>query len=466
MTTFRQTAALLAAALLAAPGVLRASDAALGDGGKLYRLTAGTYADLFPDGTAAEPDAAVLALDVIAPGEPRLRWLVPGSESPAVDLSPALVFEPASQIAYAIWESRRDSETSAILLAGFREDAWLGPVEIASHAAPLKQAPTVLITRDEFGQADVTEGQVRTTRTVLHVLWWERSGAGEPIVRYSPVVFEDGAYVGWNPVFRLDALDPNEPTEGLTGSPDLFRSPALSAGTDVHTAMIAFANPRTGRLLTVQARVLPGELGLLADRIPDAVVTAGYSDGEDRLAAIRGTLRSHVIEIGDRFNPAVIEHFADAAVAAAEVLYEAKPNRPIAALADELRSHVIEIGARLLGGVERPTQAKASRVLEVTPLEADAAEVVSSLVDLRLVRDLPVPEGVSGTSDIYASEDGTRLLVSWKSGRGIFYSESLPEAAEGGGGASWTMPLALELGEEADEAEIEAILRARVLQRP
>lgn len=471
MTTARRSVALLAAALIAVPAVVRASEAALGNDGRLFRVTAGTYADLFPEGTAAEPDAPVLALDVSAPGTPKVRRLVPGSETAAEDLAPVLVFEAGSATAYVVWESRRDAETSALLLAGLHEEEWSGPVELSGDAAPLKRAPSVLVTRDEFRRPSVTEGQVLEARTVLHIVWWEQAAPGEAAVQYTPVVMENGVYIGWNPVFRLDSLDPNEPVGTPTGGSDLFRSPVLSPGTDVHAAMIAFGNARTGRLLTVQARVLPGELGLLADRVPDAVVAAGYSDGPDAMENIRGVLRSQIIEIGARFNPGVIDHFAAAAVEAAESLHVAKPHRPIDALGDDLRSQIIEIGSKLLGGVDRPTLAKASRVIEAGGPEPESDGKVSNLVYLRLVRDLPVPgEAAEGASKIYASEDGSRLLVSWHTDEGTFYTESLPESggAEAGdpAAAAWTDPLALEIGENPSAVEIDAILRARVAQRP
>lgn len=460
--------ALVIAALLVAPGAARASEAALGDDGAVYRLAVGEYGTLFPDGAAAAPEAHVLALDLTAPGESRLRRLVPGSESAALDLSPTLLFESGSGTAYVIWERRGDGGESSILLAGIHGDQWIGPVELSGDAAPLKRAPTVLVTRDEFPRPTVTEGEVLQARTVLHVVWWQEAADGEPAVQYTPVVMENGAYVGWNPVFELDALDPNGPAEKLAGGPDLFRSPTLTVGTDVHTAVVAFANPRTGRLLTVQARVLPGELGLLADRIPGAVVAAGYTPGPDRMEAIRGVLRSHVIEIGGRFNPGLIDHFAAAVVATADVLHEARPNRPLKALGDDLRSHVIEIGARMLGDVRRPAFDKSSRVIEVRgEAGAEGPEILSSLVHLRLVKDLPVPESGDGATEIYVSEDGERLLVSWQRPGGLSYVESVAESAgEEGAGSPWTTPLALELGDGLEPGEAASILRSRVLQRP
>lgn len=470
----RSAGAALAAVLFVVPAGLHASAAVLGDDGAVVRVTAGTYGDLFPEGAAAPSDASVLAVDVITPGEPRTRRLVPGTEGVATDLSPTLVFEPSSGTTYLIWESRSsDPAGSSLQLAGLHGDEWLGPVELSVDAAPLTGAPTVLITRDDFPKPTVTEGQVVLSRTVLHVVWSELAPGGEAMVQYTPVVIEDGAYIGWNPVYRLDEIDPNEAAAEALPSSGLTRSPTLSAGTDVHTAIIAFVNATTGRLLTVQARVLPGELGLLADRIPAAVAAAGYSDGEDRLEAIRGVLRSQIIEIGGRFNPGVIDHFADAAVAAAEVLHEAKPKRPIAALGDDLRSQIIEIGATVLGDVGRPAMAKASRVLEIQGdggLVGEAAIPVPNLVHLRLVRDLPVPSGGDGPPKIYASEDGTRLLVSWEGAAGIVFTESLADvptvAGEEAAVAPWSEPLVLDPGASTDAGEIDSMLRARVLQRP
>lgn len=468
MKTVLQTALFLAAAVAVAPAALHGADSALGDDGALYRLEAGRYDTLFPEGTAAEPEAAVLALEIAVPGEPGLRRLVPGSESAARDLSSTLLFEEGSGTVYVIWESRRDARTSSILLAGLRGDEWIGPVELSGGAAALQRAPSVLVTRDELVRPTVTQGPVLETRTVLHVVWWQQAEDGQPAVRYTPVVMENGAYVGWNPIFELDALDPNEPASNPADVDNLFRSPTLSPGTDVHTAVIAFANAETERLLTVQARVLPGELGLLADRIPDAVVAAGYGDGEDRLEAIRGTLRSHVIEIGRRFNPGLIDHFASAVVATAEVLHEEAPDRPIQAFGDELRSHVIEIGAQVLGDVGRPAFEKSGSVLEVQgDRETGDTGILSSLVHLRLVRDLPVPEGGEKASKIHVSEDGRRLLISWDTEDGVSFTESRAETAgEESEPGPWSEILALELGEEADRGLVESVLRARVLRRP
>ncbi len=468
---------------LAAPTAADPGAVALGDRGELYRALAGKYGDLFPDGGAAAPETPVLALEIDEPGEPPVRRLVPGSEGAGVDGSAALVFEADSGSAYVVWESRSDPGSSSVLLAGLRGDDWTEPYELSGDVDPLKGSPLVLITRDHYDVPTIADGIVQRNRSVLHAVWWERAAGGSESIQYTPIVLEAGAYVGWNPVYRLNDLDPAgaAPPSPAAGA-SLYSSPSLSRGKDLHTVMVAFANQESARLLTVEARVLPGELGLIADRLHDAVIDTGYDAGEDRLRSIRGVLRAVIIEIGRRFNPGVTEHFADSVVEAAQKLHDAKPHRGIRPFAGDLRATIIEIGVQTLGDVDRQIDAKATRVLEVADAGEGHAENVPSVVRLRLVRDLPAPtepdgpDGAApggaapprGPARIYASEDGTRLLVSWDREGEVVYTESLAgPAGPDGEGPSWTEPLTLDVGEGGlGPDEVERILRSRVQRQP
>lgn len=483
----------LAAGLTGAPAAAEEPHAvALGDRGEVYRALTGRYGDLFPKGGAAAADSAVLALEVTEPGEKPVRLLVPGSEDAGVDGSPALVFEADSGSAFVVWESRAAAEPSRVLLAGLRGDEWTEPFELSGDVDPLKGSPQVLITRDRYQLPTVADGIVQRNRSVLHAVWWERADDGTESIQYTPVVLEAGAYVGWNPVYRLNDLDPQAEASSAApaGTGDgLYSSPSLSRGKDLHAVMVAFANRETSRLLTVEARVLPGELGLIADRLEQAVVEIGYDPGPDRIRSIRGVLRATIIEIGARFNPGVTQHFAESVVDAAQQLHDARPHRGIRPFAGDLRATIIEIGVQALGDVDRQIESKSSRVLEVVDEGAGpGVQGVPSVVRLRLVRDLPAPEepdepgppapaapggeAPRTPARIFASEDGTRLLVSWERGDTVVYTESAEPgtgAKAGGEAPTWTAPLVLEVGEgdgrlSADEAE--RILRSRVQRQP
>jgi hypothetical protein len=486
----------LTAGLAGAPAIAdEPRVAALGDRGEVYRALTGTYGKLFPKGGAASASTPVLALEISEPGESPVRLLVPGSEGPGVDGSPALVFEADSGTAFVVWESRAAAEPSRVLLAGLRGDEWTDPHELSGDVDPLKGSPQILITRDRYQLPTVADGIVQRNRSVLHAVWWERAGDGTESIQYTPVVLESGVYVGWNPVYRLNDLDPQ--SQSAAGSAPagpgdgLYSSPSLSRGKDLHAVMVAFANRETSRLLTVEARVLPGELGLIADRLERAVVEIGYDPGPDRIRSIRGVLRATIIEIGVRFNPGVTNHFAESVVEAAQKLHDAKPHRGIRPFAGDLRATIIEIGVQALGDVDRQVESKSSRVLEVVDEGGSQAsgQSVPSVVRLRLVRDLPAPqepddpgrlapaapggEAPHTPARIFSSEDGTRLLVSWEREGTVVYTESveLGKGAKAGTGEapSWTAPLVLEVGDGAGRLsadEVERILRSRVQRQP
>ncbi len=45
-------------------------------------------------------------------------------------------------------------------------------------------------------------------RTTLHLIWQEQNAASQLETFYSPIVINDGAYIGWNPIYNLDDFLP------------------------------------------------------------------------------------------------------------------------------------------------------------------------------------------------------------------------------------------------------------------
>lgn len=68
--------------------------ATLGAAGELYLARTGSYGDLFPGakGTGIDAGSAVLALEIVRPGQAAERVLVPGTESTDEEELPALLF--------------------------------------------------------------------------------------------------------------------------------------------------------------------------------------------------------------------------------------------------------------------------------------------------------------------------------------------------------------------------------------
>jgi hypothetical protein len=475
------TAMALAACLALAPAPA-AAETVLGDDGSLYTVSAGSYGELFGD-AAQPPRRSVLAVDVTGPGGTQ-RLLVPGTTGHEVDGAARLLFEPSSNVLYVVWEARKASGAARLMLAGLDTSAgslaWDPPVEISGDVTALKGTPQLTGGNETYVLPSETHpGQLEVhRRSVLHVVWWEERAGGEQIF-YSPLVFEDGRFVGWNPVAELAELAPyggGKAPEPIAS--ELLRSPRVAPGRDVHSILVGFVHQASGRLLVVEARTLPGEIGFVAERMRSQIIEIGRTGGprEEILDKIQQKMRSQIIEIGHRFNPRVVQEVAQRSAAEVRIIAAANPNLPWDVLADRMRSQIIEIGADLLadqGAPRHPIQ----KTYEISQSGQAGAEAVdlSHLVRLRLVADLPAPPAElarnSGQSRIYVAEDAERILVSWTDGSGATtYTESRPGAVDTATAATpadavWTTPRRLPTGPALTAGDVDSILEKRVGRR-
>lgn len=459
---------LLVISLAAAPGVTL-DGAILGDQGELFVPVTGTYDTLFPEGGhGVRPATAVLAIDITQADGITTRDLVPGSETDEVDGVPSLVFEDSSRTLFVVWESKRNPTSSRLLIAARGPGGWPQPVEISGDVAPLKDEPRVAVARDRFLVRNAVGELIVRHRTVIHVAWWEESPEGGRVY-YTPVILAAGFYAGWNPVVALDTVSPAAPEAVAAAvSPQLARALVLAPGRDLGSVVIGFVDPTTSRLSSIEARVLPGEIGFLADGFRSQIIDIGARN-RDRIVSLADTFRSQIIDIGVRFNGGILSYFADRAAATLVEMYDAAPNRPLTALADEFRSQIIDIGVDLLGGPGNVAAAPAM-VVEVAPVHPDLPAGVAPtlitphLVQLQLVASRPAPSvpgpGDARPAQIFISEDGEEALVGWPEEGAVAYVENLSGATE-----TWSETKRLVLGESLDEAAAEEILRSRVQRR-
>ncbi len=284
------------------------------------------------------------------------------------------------------------------------------------------------------------------------MVWWEAAVEGDRTY-YTPVVLDQGTYLGWNPVYRLSALV-GSPASVAPLPEGLARSPRLSVGRDGRSAILGFVDEASSRLLVAEALVLPGELGYMADRGDEKLRQAG-GEAFDKLL---DDLRGQIIEIGDRLHPGIISRFAEDVVGAARELHDEEPGKPVESLGDKLRGQIIEIGARSLVDIDRSPPPLAAATIELAPPEGSPQP--PELIDLRLVADLPAPPAVEGPAQIYLSADGSRVLVSWFHDDQILYTESKAES----GPDAWSEPKQLVIDESLTGVDPAEILQARARQ--
>jgi hypothetical protein len=443
-------------ALAAPAAAASARDASMGSAGELYFVLEGTYGELFPEQGLADSANRALALDVTRSDGTAGRYLVPDTETDDVEDSASVLFEDQTGTLFVLWQTKVNVIHSRLNLIGFRDGEWTELIEISGNPFGWKSAPQLAITRDTF-HTEEPDGSLRAwQRTVAHLLWWETAGGGEPVAHYSPVVLLDGAYTGWNPVLRLGELEASA-SEGLPAALNhsLAQVPRIEAGRNGQSVAIAFVHPQTGGLITLTAEVLPGEFGVLAERVRHQIIEIGRGSKPDQPGSMSEKVRHQIIEIGNRLglHPSVPSYAAQLAVAQID---GALPGEDPVALADKVRHQIIEIGARMTDrGYDRARATSKLQVLETSNAEASGAP--PNLIRIVRASIRPAPETGEGETAMFLSHDGREVVVSWHQDGRVYYRETR--------GEGWSGIRSLRLGNDLDLARAYQILEQRADER-
>ncbi len=440
--------------LLALSASAASRDAVLGSAGELYRIQSGTLGSLFPGRPGLDPSHSALALEIVRPGVPVERILVEGTEDQSTEITPSLAYEDSSKTLFVVWESRLETQ-SALRLAGFDGKVWSEPIgRVTEDFFSRKTPPQVAVTHDMFETIALAGEKIEIHRRILHLVWGEGEGTAQRVF-YSPVIFDNGVYIGQNPIYDLTALDNGD---GLATtfevSPDLLRAPTLAKGRDGRTVVVAFANPATRRLLSLEIDVLPRELSSLADDTRAVIIDTGAKfRGNSR--GLADKVRATLLEHGrDAFHLELLEAIGDRV----KELILAGGSKPIQALADDTRAVIIDTGAKLGGrGLRNPRNlvSPVERLEEITP----NVPLPVHVIQFRVVSNRPVPRLSGSPVTLFLSETGEDVLIAWVSSdrSKVSYRDS-----KNGG---WNNPLDLLLSEALTLEQAHQILERRIRER-
>jgi len=445
-----------------APGLAASHDSALGSSGEVYQVKSGKYGDLFPGGQGTAPGTPVLAIDVTRPGAAPQRVLIPDTLDSAAESSASLLYEDDSRTVYVVWESQEGIHP-VLRLAGFDGSTWSTPISVVGNPFAPKTSPQFAITRESFEDAGDDDTPVVKHRNTLHLIWQEEgatTGALETF--YTPVVFVDGIYAGTNPVYSLSDFLPDSAAGDV--QPSLLRSPTIQAGQDQRTVVVAFASLAKGRLATVEIDVLPEELSRLSEKARSHIIEIGRNLYPADLPGLAEKARSHIIEIGHAFHPELASTLADQV--RATIL--ANDASDLAQLAEKARSHIIEIGAKLSGrGLRNPKEQANTQIVQVDdPIDASRAvapptpkptTAAAYLIQVRVASSRPVPRVGPGSVELFVSEAGDDVLVSWAQVDKVLYRLSTD--------SSWTETRELRFTPSLDIDKAYDILGQRVRNR-
>jgi hypothetical protein len=397
----------------------------LGSDGTIYRLWSGTFGELFgPDNTGVAQNVPVLALDIAPSGQPLVRHLVPGTEDAAIETSAALLFDRSSASVHAVWNSRTVANLtiSRLHLRSFAPEGWTELIELSGGSLTDKAALQLALTSDEYS-TPVAGVETRIARRVLHLVWSETVGEVAHAY-YSPVVFANGRYLGWNPVVSLDDLAIPDP--GLTYAtqvPLALRAAPTLVATPGGEITASFVHSESHQLVAVEVQTLPGELGELAEMARGQIVELAAIFGAANRAELATMARGQIVELAGRFHPSAASYIGDRT---SELLAAAEPSIDDSTLGEMARGQIVELGREILGS-GLANLCTVELLLEVPPLDSATIGTDTSfshLFAMRRVARWEVPADlVAPDARILVSADGSRATVAWSGEGHLFYRE-------------------------------------------
>lgn len=393
-------------------GASAAEISAYGPDGALFRLTAGPYSSLFPEGSEREPDQFVIRLDRVAAGESQ-AWLVP-STGASDDEEPLLVVDQASGNVFVFWSEKETQVENPLHVARFSNGEWSDPSEISGDPVPDKSSLRIALARDQ-----ITSDEESVPRTVVHLLWNE---AGDPLqgTFYSPLILVDGELLQWNPVLDLDQFDSAATVGDSKLSASLFSAITLAAAGDSSSVVAVVPNRRTGRLLVLKLRMLPRALQTVADGVRGHIVGLGQRSTSGSILTLADDVRTRIVETASQLHEGVIEYVAEQTYLQVLENGATYDDNSLPLIADQVWNRIIDSGASLTGDHLGERDGPCS-ILQIgnEPLAAPEHQI-----EICPLSDRPAPETGDGPHRIFVSEDGQEVLVAWKEGNGVRYRRS------------------------------------------
>ncbi len=429
----------LAALALALSGVApsTAGEQALGAAGELYRVR-----------TSMDRGHSVLALEILKPGARHANVeIVPGTEDEDAESYPTLVFEETTGAAVLLWQRMASGAFPVLNLTSRDANGWSPVIEVRGNPFAFKTAPQLLVTRDV---SSLGEDAGPLHRTVIHVVWAEEDGGGNYTTFYTPLILENGTYVGSNTVFRVASFDRGAASAGEV-APGLLRAPRLQPGSDGSAVKIVFADGDKGRITSVEVRVLPRSLVALGDGARAHIIGADKKLDPKTLANLAATTRAQILSADGALVPSILRALGDEASSFIEAWKPA--NGGPRALADGARAHIIGVGSDFGRGLRSIVADLPASVVEL-PATAGGNHAFRFL--LHATRPSP-DAGDAERYALFGSRDGAEATVAWAQGPTLTYRESA--------GAGWGPERVLALDGDFNLESALAMLAERTASR-
>jgi hypothetical protein len=434
---------------------------ALGAKGELFVAYVGNYADLFPGGHATDGTNTVLALDVIDPAHGTTRLLVPGTENADVEQLPFLLYEESSATLFMVWQAQVSLIHPILNLGSFHDGQWGDVIPVLGDPFAKKSSPQLGVTRESYVVKADDDTSTTVNRTVLHLVWAEDNATGTQDAFYTPIILDDGKYLGSNPIYRLNDYDAS-PAARASGdvAKSLLVAPRLETGPNDQTVVVTFANAATKRLVSIVVGALPRQLSALADGARAQIIDVGVKLYPQNLQQLADAASAAILASGTSFYPEFVHTMADTVHAL--ILNAPKPSpHGLKDLADAARAQIIDVGVKLgRGGLVNQTSASTAlktTIEEVQSQSGDSAPASEThLFQFQVAASRTAPRVGDGAVLLFSSENGQKALASWQQSSQVQYLEATP--------AGWSDVRTIPLSDQLGLDKVQQLLEHRVRQ--
>jgi hypothetical protein len=444
---------------LAPPARAELKASALGDAGELYTVRAGVWGELFPGDGSHAAATPVLVLE-IAPGDGETdRLLVPGTEDARVESDPQLLYEQRSGSAILLWHSDSPEDGLRVEFATYGETGWSA---VQPAVAGVERAPLSAVTRDSLS-LELAEGAVVSTeRSVVHLLY-RSSGS----TWYTPLVFVEGAHVGWLESLDLGAAYFAEPPAGEGPlAPALEQALSLQVADDEGAVVAAFADPASARLGALEIRLRPLAIELLGDLVRERIYALAELYDPDDVSNFAGEIRAEIIATGHhlRIHPGIAEFTGEQIEGWIETMAGDYGYGGFEDLGNDARELAIYLAGTVSGTLVEDPSNPGEEILEIELGEflerLEGLSPLAEMLDVTVRSDRPAPAVGDGVAAIFPSRDGADLLVGWKAAGStrIHYVESRAERD----GGEWSAERTLTIGEGIDLLQAIELLQQKI----
>ncbi|MGH7488127.1 MAG: hypothetical protein ACREMY_21400, partial [bacterium] len=348
-----------------------------------------------------------------------------------------------------------NSLSSVLMLASFDGTNWGSPIQITGNPFSSKSAPQLAITRDSFVAPDSSGNSVPHHRTIIHVVWKEQTATGNNDVLYTPVILEEGTYLGWAPVYDLTAMvGDSTPGSSFIPPTGLVQIPVLQAGRDTRTLLVGFASVELQTLSTVEVDVLPEEISLLAEDCRTHLIELGQTLYPNQLQALADKASVDLVAEGTAFHPDIIKYLASQI----HDLILTNGGTDLTALTEDARTHLIELGSRLSGrGLRDSNPYDKALVESIVSVANQDSTTPANLIHFRVASSRPVPQMGSNGVQFFLSTTGDDAIVAWTDSGMVLYRQSQE--------MGWSVPRQIKLSSSLSLDQAYAILKQRARNR-